>query len=120
MVEEELEEIYADVLRRNPGESEFHQGGPRRAVVARSGACLRPDLTAVRRLPARRHGRSRHSGAMWRSFDVGAVVEALPVSDASVAAGAGGMARPVRRARLAATPDDLRRVAANELIVTTA
>jgi purine catabolism regulator len=57
---------------------------------------------------------------MWRTFDVGAVVESLPFSDAVVAAGTGGMARPVRRARLAATPDHLRRVGANELIVTTA
>ncbi len=57
---------------------------------------------------------------MWRSFDVGAVVESLPFSDALVAAGAGGMARRVRRARLAATPEHLRRVGANELVVTTA
>jgi purine catabolism regulator len=57
---------------------------------------------------------------MWRTFDVGAVVESLPFSDALVAAGAGGMARHVSRARLAATPDHLRRVGANELIVTTA
>jgi purine catabolism regulator len=57
---------------------------------------------------------------MWRTFDVGAVVESLPFSDALVAAGAGGMARPVNRARLAATPDHLRRVGAKELLVTTA
>jgi purine catabolism regulator len=57
---------------------------------------------------------------MWRTFDVGAVVESRPFSDALVAAGAGGMARRVDRARLAATPERLRRVGANELIVTTA
>ena len=57
---------------------------------------------------------------MWRTFDVGAVVESLPFSDALVAAGAGGMARQVSRARLAATPEHLRRVEANELVVTTA
>ena len=57
---------------------------------------------------------------MWRTFDVGAVVESLPLSNASVAAGAGGLARRVSRASLAATPGHLRRVGANELIVTTA
>jgi purine catabolism regulator len=57
---------------------------------------------------------------MWRSFDVGAVVASLPFGDSRVAAGAGGMGRRVRRARLAARPDDLRRVGAHELVVTTA
>jgi PucR family transcriptional regulator, purine catabolism regulatory protein len=57
---------------------------------------------------------------MWRTFDVGAVVESLPFSDAAVAAGADGMARRVSRASLAATPEHLRRVGANELVVTTA
>lgn len=57
---------------------------------------------------------------MWRTFDVGAVVESLPFSDALVAAGTGGMARQVIRARMAATPEHLRRVGANELVVTTA
>lgn len=57
---------------------------------------------------------------MWRTFDVGAVVESLPFSDAFVAAGAGGMARHVSRARLVATPEHLRQVGANELVVTTA
>lgn len=57
---------------------------------------------------------------MWRTFDVGAVVESLPFDDAVVAAGAGGMARRVGRARLAATPDHLRRVGSNELVVATA
>src|SRR5688572_18207552 len=56
---------------------------------------------------------------MLRSFDVGAVVESLPLSGAVVAAGADGMARRVSRARLAATPEHLRRVGANELVVTT-
>lgn len=57
---------------------------------------------------------------MLRSFDVGAVVDSLPLSDALVAAGADGMARRVSRARLAATPEHLRRIGANELVVTTA
>jgi purine catabolism regulator len=57
---------------------------------------------------------------MWRSFDVGAVIERLPVHDAVVVAGASGMTRRVGRARLAATPDDVRRVGAGELVVTTA
>ena len=57
---------------------------------------------------------------MWRSFDVGAVVDSLPFGDAVVAAGADGMTRRVSRARLAATPEHLRRVGANELVVTTA
>jgi len=57
---------------------------------------------------------------MWRSFDVGAVVASLPFGDSHVAAGVGGMGRRVRRARLLARPDDLRRVGAHELIVTTA
>lgn len=57
---------------------------------------------------------------MWRTFDVGAVVESLPISDALVVAGAGGMTRQVSRARIAATSEHLRRVGANELIVTTA
>jgi purine catabolism regulator len=57
---------------------------------------------------------------MWRTFDVGAVVESLPFPNASVEAGADGMARRVSRASLAATPEHLHRVGANELIVTTA
>ncbi len=56
---------------------------------------------------------------MWRTFDVGAVVELLPVSEALVAAGAEGMDRPVSRARLAASTTHLRRVGAGELVVTT-
>jgi len=57
---------------------------------------------------------------MWRSFDIGAVVQALPFGDAVIAAGTEGMARRVTRAQLAASPEDLRRVQANELVVTTA
>jgi purine catabolism regulator len=57
---------------------------------------------------------------MWRSFDVGAVVDSLPFGGAVVAAGAGGMARRVGRARLAATPAHLRAVEAQDLVVTTA
>jgi purine catabolism regulator len=55
---------------------------------------------------------------MWRTFDVGVVLESLPFGDAVVAAGAQGTTRKISRARLAATPDDLRRPGANELIVT--
>src|SRR5689334_10802459 len=57
---------------------------------------------------------------MWRTFDVGAVVESLPFSDALVAAGAGGLGRQVSRARVATTPEHLRRVGANDLVATTA
>ena len=57
---------------------------------------------------------------MWRSFDVNAVVASLPSGEELVAAGADGMGRRVRRARLAARPEQLRRVAAHELLVTTA
>lgn len=56
---------------------------------------------------------------MWRSLDVGAVVASLPFGDSRVAAGAGGMGRRVRRAWVAAHPDDLSGVGAHELIVTT-
>jgi purine catabolism regulator len=57
---------------------------------------------------------------MWRTSDVGSVVESLPVHGALVAAGANGMDRPVRRALVATTPDQLRRVGPSELVVTTA
>ncbi|MBK9297577.1 MAG: hypothetical protein IPN02_12245 [Candidatus Microthrix sp.] len=40
---------------------------------------------------------------MWRSFDVGAVVDAMS-SDAQVVAGVGGLNRQVSRAKTAATP----------------
>lgn len=56
---------------------------------------------------------------MWRSFDVGAVVESL-IDDAHVVAGSGGLDRQVSRAKIAATPELLRRVGANELVVTSA
>ncbi len=56
---------------------------------------------------------------MWRTFDVGAVVESL-IDDAVVVAGADGMSRRVHRARTADTPDDLRRVGADDLVVVTA
>ncbi|MEP6623479.1 MAG: PucR family transcriptional regulator ligand-binding domain-containing protein, partial [Acidimicrobiia bacterium] len=56
---------------------------------------------------------------MWRSFDVGAVVESLAFRGALVAAGADGMNRSVRRAVLATTPDDVRRAGAADLVVTT-
>jgi purine catabolism regulator len=56
---------------------------------------------------------------MWRAFDVAAVVESLAFRGATVAAGRGGTSRPVLRARLAWSPDDLRQVDAGELVVTT-
>lgn len=55
---------------------------------------------------------------MWRTFDVGAVVRSL-MSEAVVAAGEGGMGRKVSRARLAATPEHLHDLRANDLVVTT-
>lgn len=56
---------------------------------------------------------------MWRTFDVDAVVASLPFTGAVVAAGKDGLGRHVRRARLAATVDELRQVDALELVVTT-
>ena len=58
---------------------------------------------------------------MWRSFEVGAVVESLRLANvgAVVAAGSAGMARRVSRAHLAATVEHLRGVGADELVVTT-
>lgn len=56
---------------------------------------------------------------MWQSFDLDAVVRALPFPGARVAAGSAGLGRAVHRARLAATVDHLRRIAAGELVVTT-
>ena len=56
---------------------------------------------------------------MWRSFDAGAVVESLGFADAVLVAGAAGQARPVTRARVAATPEQLRSLGPNELVVTT-
>jgi purine catabolism regulator len=55
---------------------------------------------------------------VWRVFHVSAVVPSL--ADASVAAGAAGMARRASRARLASTSADLRNVKPAELVVTTA
>jgi hypothetical protein len=56
---------------------------------------------------------------MWRRLDVRAVVESPPFTDASAAAGAGGPGRPVSRARMAGTGEQLREVGANEWVVTT-
>jgi purine catabolism regulator len=56
---------------------------------------------------------------MWRTSDVGSVVESLSLRGALVAAGADGMARTVRRPLVATTPEQLRRVGASELVVTT-
>ncbi len=56
---------------------------------------------------------------MWRTFDVGAVVESL-IGNASVVAGTNGMTRLVGGAKLAATAEHFRRVKANDLVVTTA
>lgn len=55
---------------------------------------------------------------MWQGFNVGAVVESL-IDDAIVVAGRGGIARKVSRAQVVTTADELARVGANELIVTT-
>jgi len=57
---------------------------------------------------------------MWRGFDVGAVVESLPVQEAVVAAGAAGMSRLVTRARPATTVEHLRDVESGEVVLTTA
>jgi purine catabolism regulator len=65
------------------------------------------------------HPADGKDGAMLRAFDMGAVVDALPVDEATVAAGTAGMRRIVRRARLAATTEHLRRPAAGDLVVTT-
>ncbi len=105
------------------------------AVIAerpsRTGAeCIRRDTSSRRartdlsgsrleRVVRGRPPQTDQSDGMWRSFDVGAVVDSLPSGDAVVAAGAGGMARRVSRARLAASPEHLREVEANELVVTT-
>ncbi len=56
---------------------------------------------------------------MWRSFDVGAVLESLPLGGSALVAGADGLSRRVKRARLAATPEHLGEVGPNELVVTT-
>ena len=59
------------------------------------------------------------NGSMWRSFDVGAVIDALTI-DAVVVAGADGLSRGVHRARTADTEDELRRVGAYDLVVVSA
>jgi purine catabolism regulator len=56
---------------------------------------------------------------MWRTVDVAAVVESL-INNAIVVAGVGGVTHKVSRAKIAATPEHLRHVGANELLVTTA
>jgi purine catabolism regulator len=56
---------------------------------------------------------------MWRTFDLRAVVESLPVV-AVVVAGANRIDRRVNRARLAANVDLLRHASAGDLVVTTA
>ncbi|MEO5901105.1 MAG: PucR family transcriptional regulator ligand-binding domain-containing protein [Ilumatobacteraceae bacterium] len=71
------------------------------------------------RLGAKIHVSDETDGVL-RSFNVGAVVESLAPNSAAVAAGAGGMARHVHRARVAATPEHLRQVGMGELVVTTA
>lgn len=55
---------------------------------------------------------------MWRVFDVRAVVESL-IDEAVIVAGEDGTARTVRRAQTVSTADELARVGANELVVTT-
>jgi purine catabolism regulator len=56
---------------------------------------------------------------MWRTFDVGAVIESLPFRGAALAAGEEGLSRVVRTARLAATPEHLDLAGPNELVVMT-
>jgi purine catabolism regulator len=56
---------------------------------------------------------------MWRSFDVGSVIQSLTAGDGRLVAGHGGLDRRVQRARLAAHADDLRRAGPYELVVTT-
>ncbi len=56
---------------------------------------------------------------MWRTFDVGSVVESLS-GDAQVVAGSNGMTRDVSRAKVASNQEQLRRVEATDLVVTTA
>jgi purine catabolism regulator len=56
---------------------------------------------------------------MWRTFNVGDVVALLPFGD-NVVAGASGMSRKVRRARLAAATEDFGRIGSYELVITTA
>ncbi len=55
--------------------------------------------------------------SMWRTFDVEAVVESLVSDGAVVVAGASGLGRQVRRARIANTPSHLAQVGAHELVV---
>jgi purine catabolism regulator len=56
---------------------------------------------------------------MWRSLDVGAVIDALRARGALLVAGSDGLTRPVRRALLAPAPDDLDRAGRSELVITT-
>jgi purine catabolism regulator len=77
-------------------------------------------VAAPNRSVMRAPGRPRKSCRVWRAFNVGAVVESVPFRGAVVTAGAGGLARQVNRASLAATPEHLRRVGAHDLVVTTA
>lgn len=54
---------------------------------------------------------------MWVSFDVGAVVDALPDLGAQVVAGADGLARTVRRARLVDSAAQFRHAEPDDLVV---
>lgn len=56
---------------------------------------------------------------MWRTFDVGGMVEALGENTISVA-GAGGMTRSVQQARMAASVEQLLDVSAHDVVVVTA
>lgn len=56
---------------------------------------------------------------MWRTSDVGALVESIR-GDVEVVAGASGMSRQVGRAKVAATSDLIGRAGATDLVVTSA
>lgn len=61
----------------------------------------------------------RENARMWRTFDVGTVVQSLRLRDGGFVAGADGMSRAVRRARIASTAEHLQHVSSAELVVTT-
>ncbi len=54
---------------------------------------------------------------MWRTFDVGGVVDSLVGDSVTIAAGRGGMNRAVRRARMIDGAEDLRRSGNQELVI---
>jgi purine catabolism regulator len=56
---------------------------------------------------------------MWQTIDVRAALDAMPKAGATIAAGALGLHRQVRRARLVATAADLDALEAHDLVLTT-